>query len=72
MRSVRKQLFETELGIVFLEAPVIEPVTVRFMLYGIEFVILFFGVPVINHFKMSTIIKLWKSNINLKNASNKS
>lgn len=42
MRSVRKQLFVTELGIVFLEAPVIEPVTVRFMLYGIEFVIVFF------------------------------
>ena len=42
MRSVRKQLFVTELGIVFLEAPVIEPVTVRFTLYGIEFVIVFF------------------------------
>ena len=54
MRSVRKQLFVTELRIVFLDLPVIESVTVKsavlvielvtvlFMLYGIEPVIVIF------------------------------
>ena len=58
MRSFRKYPFVTELGIIF-ESLVIEPVTVKsavlvielvtvlFMLYGIEVVILFLRLPVI-------------------------